>query len=402
MANELAVSGLAAGLTVYAILRNAAGQVWSTVGTPGFAPQVAANIADYDLAMVDTGSTGVYFGDMPAAPAGYLSAEYRVRAGGSPAWTDAVVGVETHQWSGTAWTSGGTSAPTAAQVADAVWDEARAGHVAAGSFGESYQPTGQIASATVSTVTLPAPFHTGLATDREIVIGNQARTLGAHIAGGQYQINRNWDSTPANGSEFLLLGVGELGAGSAPTAAEVADAVWDEPRAEHNTASSFGHGVASVQGNVTGSVASVTGAVASVTGSVGNVAGNVAGSVGSVVGSVGSVTGNVGGSVASVTGNVGGNVVGSVASVTAGVMVSDKTGFKLASDGLDVIPIVPVAGRANTLPKQISQIWGSRFNEAVHDRDAGTITYYANDGTTIILTQSATDTGTVETQGAAS
>lgn len=85
--------------------------------------------------------------------------------------------------------------------------------------------------------------------------------------------------------------------GDIPTAAVIADAVWDEARAGHAAAGSFGEGVASVQGNVTG---------------------NVAGSVGSVTGAVGSVTGAVG----SVTGNVGGNVVGSVASVTAGVTVA--------------------------------------------------------------------------------
>lgn len=61
--------------------------------------------------------------------------------------------------------------------------------------------------------------------------------------------------------------------------------------------------------------------VGAVSGSVG---GNVVGSVGSVVGAVGSVTGNVGG-------NVVGNVNGSVGSVTS------KTGFKLASDGVDLV-----------------------------------------------------------------
>lgn len=45
--------------------------------------------------------------------------------------------------------------------------------------------------------------------------------------------------------------------GTAPTAAEVADAVWDEVRADHATSGSFGQGAASVQGNVTGSVASI-------------------------------------------------------------------------------------------------------------------------------------------------
>lgn len=46
-----------------------------------------------------------------------------------------------------------------------------------------------------------------------------------------------------------------------PSAATIAAAVWDEARAGHVTAGSFGEGVASVQGNVTGSVASVTAAV---------------------------------------------------------------------------------------------------------------------------------------------
>lgn len=76
--------------------------------------------------------------------------------------------------------------PTAAQNADAVWDEALAGHLAAGSTGEALNASG----------------------------------------GG---------ATPS----------------------QIADAVWDEARADHVAAGSFGQGVASVQGAVTGSVGSV-------------------------------------------------------------------------------------------------------------------------------------------------
>jgi len=54
------------------------------------------------------------------------------------------------------------------------------------------------------------------------------------------------------------------GALSTGAATEIAGAVWDEARTSHTTAGSFGQGVASVQGNVTGSVGSVTGAVGSV------------------------------------------------------------------------------------------------------------------------------------------
>jgi len=89
----------------------------------------------------------------------------------------------------------------------------------------------------------------------------------------------------------------------APTVQNVVDGVWNEPRASHVTAGSFGQGAASVQGNVTG---------------------NVAGSVGSVTGAVGSVTGNI-----------GGNVTGSVGSVTATVNADVKkiNGTTVNGDG---------------------------------------------------------------------
>src|SRR5574343_657639 len=45
-----------------------------------------------------------------------------------------------------------------------------------------------------------------------------------------------------------------------PTAAAIADVVWDEARSGHTSAGSFGQGVASVQGNVTGSTASIAAA----------------------------------------------------------------------------------------------------------------------------------------------
>lgn len=126
------------------------------------------------------------------------------------------------------------------------------------------------------------------------------------------------------------LGALELAAGAAT---EIAAAVWDEARASHTTAGSFGQGVASVQGNVTGSVASVTGAVGSVTGAVG-----------SVTGAVGSVTGAVG----SVTGNVGGNVTGSVGSVATG-------GITAASIAADAIGASELA--ADAVAEIADQVW---------------------------------------------
>jgi len=49
---------------------------------------------------------------------------------------------------------------------------------------------------------------------------------------------------------------------------EIVGGVWNAARSSYTTAGSFGEGLASVQGNVTGSAASVTGAVGSVTSAV--------------------------------------------------------------------------------------------------------------------------------------
>jgi len=149
----------------------------------------------------------------------------------------------------------------------------------------------------------------------------------------------------------------------------VSDMVWDEARSSHTTAGSFGQGAASVQGNVTGSVASVTGAVGSVTGSVAS----VTGAVGSVTGAVGSVTGNVGGSVASVTGNVGGNVVGSVASVTGNVggNVTGSVG-SVAAGGITATSIATGAIDADALATDaVDEIVDQVWNEARAGHTAG-------------------------------
>lgn len=73
----------------------------------------------------------------------------------------------------------------------------------------------------------------------------------------------------------IATGAIDADALAADAGAELADAVWDEARAGHVGAGSFGEGMASVQGNVTGSVGSVTGAVGSVTGAVGSVTAGV-------------------------------------------------------------------------------------------------------------------------------
>lgn len=130
-----------------------------------------------------------------------------------------------------------------AATADAVWDEARAGHTTLGSFGEGVASVAGNVEGDVSGNVI------GNVEGEVFGVGSSAITATSFAAG-------------AITAASLAADAGE----------EIADAVWDEPRAGHVTAGSFGQGVASVQGNVTGSVGSVSG----------NVGGNVSGSVGSV------------------------------------------------------------------------------------------------------------------------
>jgi len=145
------------------------------------------------------------------------------------------------------------------------------------------------------------------------VLGSVA-TVTALGAGSIVAASYAADAITASAIATDAFGALEL---AADAAVEIADAVWDTLRSAHTAVGSFGEGVASVQGNVTGSAASVTGAVGSVTGNVG---GNVSGSTGSVLGNVNGSVGSVVGSVGSVTGSVG-SVVGSVGSVAAAVTV---------------------------------------------------------------------------------
>jgi hypothetical protein len=92
--------------------------------------------------------------------------------------------------------SGSWQGTTPADVADAVWDEAKAGHVVAGSFGEEVQS--HSTSAEVGTLPTAAEIDTQLST--------------THGSG-------SWEGS---------------------TAADIADAVWDELTSGHVTAGTFG------------------------------------------------------------------------------------------------------------------------------------------------------------------
>jgi len=78
----------------------------------------------------------------------------------------------------------------------------------------------------------------------------------------------------------------------------------------------------------------------------------------------------------------------------------DKTGYKLASDGLDSVSTTAPTGVASNFREMIVQLWRRFFKKAT--LTSTELKTYADDGTTPITTQSVSDDGTTQTQEAAS
>lgn len=92
---------------------------------------------------------------------------------------------------------------------------------------------------------------------------------------------------------------------------------------------------------------------------------------------------------------------GDAAWITAtSVTVSDKTGFKLASDGLDQISATIPTGVATTFAGRLMQVFGRFFGKTTLTAD--TLTTFDEAGTTPSTTQPVSDDSTTQTQGKAS
>jgi len=81
--------------------------------------------------------------------------------------------------------------------------------------------------------------------------------------------------------------------------------------------------------------------------------------------------------------------------------LADKTGYSLASNGLDGIAATVPTGPAANFAQMVVQLWRRFFKKAILDHNAGTLVTYADDGTSVLTTQVASEAGEVETQGPA-
>ncbi len=91
----------AAAATLYALIRNADGQIWETVG-PSFEAYSTANLANYDLALTEQGTASQFytFTFPSAVTAGVFSIAVYLQAGGAPAEGDISVAEGEIEWTG--------------------------------------------------------------------------------------------------------------------------------------------------------------------------------------------------------------------------------------------------------------------------------------------------------------
>ncbi len=101
---------------------------------------------------------------------------------------------------------------------------------------------------------------------------------------------------------------------------------------------------------------------------------------------------STGQAIQTVTGNVAGNVGGVSGAVTVGSN-QDKTGYSLASTGLDSISVVAPTGVASTFPGMLVQVWRRFFKASAKSASSLTIKTFADNGTTVVTTQNYTDDG---------
>ena len=81
-------------------------------------------------------------------------------------------------------------------------------------------------------------------------------------------------------------------------------------------------------------------------------------------------------------------------------LADDKTGYGLASDGLDSVAITEPSGVASDFREMVVAVWRSIFKKST--LTATQLKYLKDDGTTAAATQTVSDDGTTQTRGAAS
>jgi hypothetical protein len=148
----------------------------------------------------------------------------------------------------------GSRLPSLADVWEALVDD----HTTAGTFGEALRPIrrGTAQGGGSNTITLDTSasavndFYNGAVV--RILSGagaGQSAIISDYVGATKVAtVGQTWATQPDNSSVFAIYPLGSIPGATAPTAGEVADAVWEEARADHATSGTYGEGVALATG----------------------------------------------------------------------------------------------------------------------------------------------------------
>lgn len=101
MADQIQAVWVETGDTLYALVRNSAGQIWQTTTTT-FVNYVTANLANYAISLTEQGTASRYYtANFPAAVEGTYAVVVYKQLGGSPAETDLLTDSGNVEWTGT-------------------------------------------------------------------------------------------------------------------------------------------------------------------------------------------------------------------------------------------------------------------------------------------------------------
>lgn len=223
MANELIFGG-PSGQNLYLVLLNGTGQFHNSV-TPGFEAFNGSNYANYDYALTEQGTTGIYLATPPTLALGtYRFIVKQYITPGSPSQADAVVGGGGFDWTGTAlvrfpdnWNalvidaSGNVAADvveisgdaTAADQAESFFE----GAITAATVNDAgASTTAFIGASSLSSVD---DFYNGMAlVFTNGALANQTRKIDNYVGATRtFSFASAFTSAPANGSSFVILGL---------------------------------------------------------------------------------------------------------------------------------------------------------------------------------------------------
>ena len=228
------------GATLYAQVRTATGTIWNGAS---FETYSTANIGTYDITMTEQGTaSGYYAGAFPTVSSGVYGIVVFQQAGGAPAETDESVAQGDVEWDGSAIVP--LSSKLGPTVAGRTLDVSTGGEAGIDWANIGSATTAQNLSATnidVDQVVASVSGAVGSVTGN--VDGNVTGTIGGLTAVALKDFF-DTDSTTTYASAVagsVVKEIADNAGGGAPTAAQIATAVWQDSTAgDFTVASSIG------------------------------------------------------------------------------------------------------------------------------------------------------------------